>query len=151
MYDYPFVNPCQLLPITFLSFLSSEIISRFFSITFLGTEARLTNLEFPRSSFLSFLKIKATIAFLHNMIYDMIFSTLELRGSSDPNRKEHYEKRICLFICTPELSYLPEEPDLVTYHQWLRYTTTLTVPGSVHWHWKIHVILLVFQDEYSTL
>jgi len=43
MYDFPFVNPCQLLPVTFLS-LFSEISSRVFFITFLGTKVRLTNL-----------------------------------------------------------------------------------------------------------
>lgn len=150
MYDFPFVNPCQLLQITFLSFSLQKVFPGFFSITFLRTAVRLTSLQFPRSSFLSFLKITVTTAFLYNLISYMIFSILQFRGRK-PDRKKHYEnifvylyELLNFLICLRSQTLSHSISDYV-------YTTILTVPGSVQRHWKIHVLLLIFQDGYSTV
>lgn len=62
-YYFLSINPCQLLLITFSSFMCLEIVSKNnCSIKFPGTDMWLTSLQLPRSSFLCFLKIGVTFS-----------------------------------------------------------------------------------------
>ena len=69
-HDFPFMNPYGLPLTTFFSYLllfCLERVSRTScSITFLGMEMRLTGLQFPGSSFLSFLKFRVKLAILQS-------------------------------------------------------------------------------------
>lgn len=74
-HDFPIIPPCWLLSATFLSFTCLEMVFRIsHSVTFPGTEARLTSLQFLLSFFLPFLKIGLTFAFFHkSLLPDRVF------------------------------------------------------------------------------